>query len=79
MRTILGHFINFTVYFNEHEYLTMLETAHDLEDKILDLYPQIDNYRLFQHPLFPWLVVRKRTIPTERPPLVSEASANFCG
>jgi hypothetical protein len=24
-------------------------------------------------------VVRKRTIPTERPPLVSEASANFCG
>jgi hypothetical protein len=25
----------------------------------------------------PWLVVRKRTIPTERPPLVSEASANF--
>jgi hypothetical protein len=27
----------------------------------------------------PWLVVRKRTIPTERPPLVSEASANFCG
>jgi hypothetical protein len=26
----------------------------------------------------PWLVVRKRTIPTERPPLVSEASANFC-
>jgi hypothetical protein len=27
----------------------------------------------------PWLVVRKRTIPTERPPLVSEVSANFCG
>jgi hypothetical protein len=25
----------------------------------------------------PWLVVRKRTIPTERPPLVSEVSANF--
>jgi hypothetical protein len=24
-------------------------------------------------------VVRKRTIPTERPPLVSEVSANFCG
>jgi hypothetical protein len=27
----------------------------------------------------PWLVVRKRTIPTERPPLVSEIGANFCG
>jgi hypothetical protein len=26
----------------------------------------------------PWLVVRKRTIPTEQPPLVSEVSANFC-
>jgi hypothetical protein len=23
--------------------------------------------------------VRERTIPTERPPLVGEASANFCG
>jgi hypothetical protein len=23
--------------------------------------------------------VRERTIPTERPPLVSEVSANFCG
>jgi hypothetical protein len=26
----------------------------------------------------PWPVVRKRTIPTERPPLVDEVSANFC-
>jgi hypothetical protein len=26
----------------------------------------------------PWLLVRKRTIPTERPPLVGEVSANFC-
>jgi hypothetical protein len=25
------------------------------------------------------LVVRKRTIPTERPPLVGEISANFTG
>jgi hypothetical protein len=24
-------------------------------------------------------VVRKRTIPTERPPLVGEVSANLCG
>jgi hypothetical protein len=24
-------------------------------------------------------VVRKQTIPTERPPLVGEVSANFCG
>jgi hypothetical protein len=29
--------------------------------------------------LIPWLVVRKWTIPTERPPLVSEVCANFCG
>jgi hypothetical protein len=24
-------------------------------------------------------LVRERTIPTERPPLVGEVSANFCG
>jgi hypothetical protein len=27
----------------------------------------------------PWPVVRKRTIPTERPPLVGEVNANFSG
>jgi hypothetical protein len=27
----------------------------------------------------PWPVVRKRTIPTEQPPLVGEVSAKFCG
>jgi hypothetical protein len=27
----------------------------------------------------PSLLVRKRTIPTERPPLVGQVSANFCG
>jgi hypothetical protein len=27
----------------------------------------------------PWPLIRKQTIPTERPPLVSEVSANFCG
>jgi hypothetical protein len=26
----------------------------------------------------PWPLVRKRTIPTERPPLIGEVSANFC-
>jgi hypothetical protein len=27
----------------------------------------------------PWPLVGKQTIPTERPPLVGEVSANFCG
>jgi hypothetical protein len=27
----------------------------------------------------PWPVFRQRTLPTERPPLVSEVSAKFCG
>jgi hypothetical protein len=27
----------------------------------------------------PWLLVCKQTIPTERPPLVGEVNANFCG
>jgi hypothetical protein len=26
----------------------------------------------------PWLLVRKRTIPIERPPLVGEVNANYC-
>jgi hypothetical protein len=30
-------------------------------------------------PETPWLLVRKRTIPTERPLLVGEVSANVCG
>jgi hypothetical protein len=38
-----------------------------------------DKYWLYAVTVTPWLVVRKRTIPTERPPLVSEDSANFCG
>jgi hypothetical protein len=29
--------------------------------------------------LNPVALVSKRTIPTERPPLVGEVSANFCG
>jgi hypothetical protein len=29
--------------------------------------------------LNPVVVVRKRTIPTERPPLVGEVGANLCG
>jgi hypothetical protein len=27
----------------------------------------------------PWLLVRTRNIPTKRPPLVGQVSANFCG
>jgi hypothetical protein len=27
----------------------------------------------------PWLLVRKYTIPTERPPLVGKISTNYCG
>jgi hypothetical protein len=38
--------------------------------------PSKESYRLYN--LTPWPLVRKRTIPTERPPLV-EVSASFCG
>jgi hypothetical protein len=38
-----------------------------------------DNPRPHTARATPWLVVRKRTIPTERPLLVGEVSANFCG
>jgi hypothetical protein len=32
-----------------------------------------------KHPLNSVAVARKRTIPTERPPLVGDVSAEFCG
>jgi hypothetical protein len=35
-----------------------------------------DTNKYWHHGLF---LVRKQTIPTERPPLVAEVSANFCG
>jgi hypothetical protein len=40
--------------------------------------PSKESYRLCIKRA-PWLLVRKRTIPTEWPPLVGEVSANFCG
>jgi hypothetical protein len=41
-------------------------------------HPPKESYRLFKlKKKTPWLVLRKRTIPTERSPLVSEVSANF--
>jgi hypothetical protein len=53
----------------------------------LDLYLRVifrlPNYFLFKitvsNKKAPWPVVRKQTIPTERPPLVGEVSANFSG
>jgi hypothetical protein len=42
-----------------------------------NLTPEQSSAILFK--LTPWLLVRKRTIPTDRPPLVGEVSANFCG
>jgi hypothetical protein len=38
-----------------------------------------DIFYLFKTKLNSVALVRKRTIPTERPPLVGEVSANFCG
>jgi hypothetical protein len=35
----------------------------------------VKNSMYFQYT--PWILVRKRTIPTERPPLVGQVSANF--
>jgi hypothetical protein len=64
-------------------------------DRVVQLYPQAPDSLFvhllpiaelrwrYCNPLpreeTPWLLVRTRTIPTERPPLVSEVSANFCG
>jgi hypothetical protein len=39
----------------------------------------IFRYEHEQNKQTPWLLVRQQTIPTERPPLVGEVSANFSG
>jgi hypothetical protein len=43
--------------------------------------PSKESYRLSikNNKLNSVAVIRKRTIPTERPPLVGEVSANLCG
>jgi hypothetical protein len=38
-----------------------------------------DGFKALKKKLNSVAVVRKRTIPTERPPLVGEVSANLCG
>jgi hypothetical protein len=38
----------------------------------------IGNSKYHESNTTPWPLVRKRTIPTERPPLVGEFNANFC-
>jgi hypothetical protein len=58
-----------------------------LEIQISDVTTKMENCELFPSLLAYvvniWrnsvAVARKRTIPTERPPLVGEVSANFCG
>jgi hypothetical protein len=42
------------------------------------VFPQTPDY-VAKLKLNSLAVVRKRTIPTERPPLVGEVSANLCG
>jgi hypothetical protein len=42
--------------------------------RTLDTTPWMDG-----PPAYPVAIVRKRTIPTERPPLVGEVNANLCG
>jgi hypothetical protein len=52
-----------------------------LDSEILTVvtdYEDLYYYRLKLNQT-PWPLVRKRTIPTERPPLLGEVSANFCG
>jgi hypothetical protein len=61
--------VDFTTANNK---LTVLYVSHAL--RLQDLF-----CRLCKTSKTPWLVVRKRTVPTERPPLISVVSANFCG
>jgi hypothetical protein len=51
-----------------------------VEDKFSNMGGKYLEFRLVMPLiLIPWVLVRKRTIPIERSPPVSEASANFSG
>jgi hypothetical protein len=39
---------------------------------------EVLSHNFLQEKKIPWPVFRQRSIPTERPPLVGEVSANFC-
>jgi hypothetical protein len=48
------------------------------EKRRYQLTSSLVHHVIVTDPKTPWLLVRTRTIPTERPPLVGEVSANFC-
>jgi hypothetical protein len=47
--------------------------------KVGALQQKVTLIKMYTNKKTPWPVVRKRTIPTERPSLVGEVSANFYG
>jgi hypothetical protein len=65
---ILYFLLNFRQHFVRHLYMTVIDFCVKKSIKTTD------NKKLNSVAL-----VIKRTIPTERPPLVGEVSANFCG
>jgi hypothetical protein len=60
----------------------MCPIPNGFRDRAISLYSSkiVDKkeiLRISDFFLYKWLVVRKRTIPTEQPPLLSEVSTNF--
>jgi hypothetical protein len=66
-----------------HEFLSKYRNPSSAEDLMrprFSTFIQFLNSEIWLNvSTTPWLLVRKRTIPTERPPLVDEVNANFCG
>jgi hypothetical protein len=52
---------------------------HPSESISIHIYDLLVKLKLKKKKLNSMSVVRKRTIPTEQPPLVGEVSANLCG
>jgi hypothetical protein len=60
-------------------YLKNYAMSHSPKLKLYSSIQKLSKRNLLVLQQIPWPVVRKRTIPTERSPLVGEASANFSG
>jgi hypothetical protein len=58
------------------DWICLAQQYNLIRDQLEDLYNNNNNNNNNNNSV---ALVRERTIPTERPPLVGEVSANFCG
>jgi hypothetical protein len=59
--------------------ITIHQEGMEVRVNITDKCDEKSHQKVLKKLKTPWPLVRKRTIPTERPRHVGEVSANFCG